>query len=346
MSQLNRLFFILLIVSSSAIVTFGSGNNRAGTAAAAELRIPVGARYLALGGSQIASVNGLEAIYWNPAGLDFSKSNANAMFSYRTYIADMNLDYIAVSGKIGDLGSFGVAFKYLDIGTINVTTMNQPDGTGAQINPNFFVLGLTYSKVLTDRIAVGANFNLINESFDRAQASGFSIDIGVQYRSLFSVPGLDLGLAVKNLGGSMQYGGNATFISAEASSASRGPTFYQFAAAENQLPSELGIGLSYSKALDEQNNLTVSTSYNNNNYSYDDYKVGLEYSYDNTLYLRGGYLFSPQSTTITPNIFEDFTLGAGFNLNKVSGIDISVDYAYIPVKYFDSNHVFSINIGL
>ncbi len=345
MSQLNRLFYMLIIVSFSAIVTFGSGNNRAGTSAAPELRIPVGARYLAMGGSQIAGVTGLEAIYWNPAGVDFSQSSASAMFSYRKYIADMNVGFIAVSGKMGDLGSLGLAFRYLDIGTINVTTMDQPDGTGQQINPSFFVLGLTYSKVLTDRISIGVNFNIINESFDRAEASGFTFDAGVQYRDLFSVPGLDLGIAVKNLGGSMKYGGNATFIQADATSSSRGPTFYQFAAAENQFPSELGLGLSYTRQLDELNNFTVSASYNNNNYAYDDYKIGLEYSYDKTFYVRGGYLFSPQATDNSPNIFEDFTLGAGINLNQVSGLDLSVDYAYVPVKYFESNHVFSLNIG-
>jgi len=345
MSHLKRITFILLILSFSAIETFGGGQNRAGTSGAPELRIPVGARYLAMVGSPIANVTGLEAIYWNPAGVDFSPGSANAIFSYRSYIADMSMNYIAASGRLGDLGSVGISFRSLSIGEINVTTMDQPDGTGQIINPSYFVLGLTYSKKLTDRISVGANFNLINESIDRIGASGFSFDFGVQYRNLFEVPGFDLGVVVKNLGSPIKYDGNALYVNAEIPDALRGPTYYKIDAASAELPSEISIGLSYQRKFDEENWVTVSSAFQNNNYSYDDYKIGLEYTYKDIFYVRGGYLFSPQSTDNTPNIFQNYALGVGVNLKEYSDINLSVDYAYIPVKYFDGNHVFAISLG-
>ncbi len=345
MTKLNKLLLIFLALAFSAVVTFGGGQNRAGTAAAAQLRIPIGARYLGVGGSQIANVSGLDAIFWNPSGVDFNTNAANGMFSHRTYIADMNLNYVAVNGKFGDFGSLGFSFKYLNIGEINVTTMDQPDGTGQVLKPNFFVVGLTYSKTLTDRIAIGLNFNIINEGFGRIEASGFSFDVGLQYRDLFDTKGLDLGIVYKNLGGSMQYEGNATYVQADDPTSSRGPTFYQISVAENPLPSELSIGLSYKAHFDEVNAITLSSAYFNNNYTFDDYKFGLEYSYNDMFFLRGGYLFSPQSTTETPNIFQNYTLGAGFNFKEITGLDLSVDYAFIPVDYFDSNHVFSLNVG-
>ncbi len=345
MTKLNKLLLIFFTMSITAALVFASGQNRAGTSAAAQLRIPIGARYLAVGGSQVANVSGLNAIFWNPSGLDFSQNAANGMFSHRTYIADMNLSYVAVDGKFGDFGSLGFSFKYLNIGEINVTTMDQPDGTGQILKPNFFVVGLTYSKTLTDRIGVGVNFNIINEGFGRIEATGFSFDVGLQYRDLFDTKGLDLGIVYKNLGGSIKYEGNATYIQAEDPTSSRGPTFYQITTAENPLPSELSIGLSYKAAFDELNTITFSSAYFNNNYTYDDYKFGMEYSYDNMFFLRGGYLFSPQSTSKSPNIFQNYTLGAGFNFKEISGIDLSIDYAYVPVKYFESNHVFSLNVG-
>ncbi len=345
MFRLKRLLFILLILSFAAVETFGSGQDRAGTAAAPELRIPVGARYLAMVGAPIATVSGLEAIYWNPAGLDLSTTNANAMFSYRQYIADMNMDFVAVSGRLGSVGTLGLSFRSLNIGNINVTTMDQPDGTGEILSPNYFVLGLTYSKQLTDRVAIGANFNIINESFGRVSGSSFSFDAGVEYRDLFSVSGLAVGVVVKNLGSSMKYSGNALFKMAEDPTSSRGPTYYQIDAASAQLPSEIAIGVSYLKRFDEQNSLSVSGTFQNNNYTYDNYKIGLEYSFENTFYLRGGYLFTPQATSATPDIFQNYSLGAGVNLMKYSGIDLSVDYAYVPVKYFSANNVFSIRIG-
>lgn len=344
MFHLKRVIFILLILGFSGIETFGSGQNRAGTAGAPELRIPVGARYLAMVGSPIASVTGLEALYWNPAGLDFSLTAANALFSYRSYIADMNVNFAAASGRLGDLGSVALSFRSLNIGEINVTTMDQPDGTGQIINPSYFILGLTYSKKLTDRVSIGASFNLINESIDRAGTTGFSFDFGVQYKNLLEVQGLDLGVVIKNLGPSIEYDGNGLYVEAE-SAGDRGPTYLKVDAASAELPSEIGIGLSYQKKFDEENSVIISAAFQNNNYTYDDYKIGAEYSFKNIFYARAGYLYTPQATDDTPNIFENYTVGIGLNLKQFSDIDLSIDYAFVPAKYFDSNHVFAISFG-
>jgi hypothetical protein len=345
MFQMKRIVFILLILCFSVIETFGGGQNRAGTSGAPELRIPVGARYLGMAGSPIANVTGLEAIYWNPAGVDFSPNSANAIFSYRKYIADMTMDYAAASGRLGDFGSVGLSFRSLGVGDINVTTMDQPDGTGEMFSPTYFVLGFTYSKQLTDRISVGANFNLINESIDRVSASAFSFDFGVQYRNMLEVEGLDLGVVIKNLGAPIKFDGNALFVNSVDPIADRGPTYLKIDAASAELPSELSIGLSYKIKFDEENGIIASGTFQNNNYTYDDYKIGAEYSFKDMLYVRAGYVYTPQSTDNTPNIFQNYTLGIGVNLKQISGLDIGVDYAFVPVKYFDSNHVFAISLG-
>ncbi len=345
MYHLKRLLLILLILGFSASEIFGSGQNRAGTAGAPELRIPVGARYLAMSGSAISNVQGLEAIYWNPAGVDLSTTDANAMFSYRQYIADMSMNYAAVSGRLGELGSLGLSFRSLNIGDIPVTTMDQPDGTGQIISPSYFILGLTYSKKLTDRISIGANFNLINESIDRVNATGFSFDFGVEYNNLFDVQGFAVGVVVKNLGPTMTFSGNGTYIQANDQSAQRGPTFYQFSASSADLPSEIGIGLSYKKQFDEQNAVIVAGTFQNNNYTYDDYKIGLEYNFKELLYVRGGYLYTPQSSDASPNVWQNYTLGLGINTKSFSSLNLAVDYAYVPAKYFDANNVFSLSFG-
>ncbi len=347
MSQLNRLLFTLFLLVSWSIVTLGSGTEKAGTAGAAELRIPVGARYLAMGSSQIAAVSGLDAVFWNPAGLDFAQSTANAMFSYRKYFADMSINNVAVSTKFGDLGSIGLSFNSFNIGDIDVTTIDQPDGTGQIVSPTYFVLGLTYSNKITDRIAVGVNFKLVNESFGRVSASGFTVDAGVQYRDLMNVKGLALGIAVKNLGGSLKYDGNGTFISASQTGSDREPTWVKIDAASNPMPSEMSLGVSYKAELDDVNSLIIATTYTNNNYTFDDYKVGMEYSYDDILYLRGGYIYSPLATDDNPNIFGTYSFGAGLNFMKFTNINLSLDYAFVPmaVDYFNENHVFSLRVG-
>ncbi len=344
-STVGLIFTILLTVFLSVNNTFAGGQNRAGTAAAPELRIPVGGQYLALSGSAVAYATGLEAIYWNPAGVYLGEGeNAGALFSFRKYIADMDMSFAAVSGNFGDFGTLAFSFRSLNIGDINVTTMNQPDGTGEVLSPTYFVLGLTYSRLLSDQISIGANFNIINESWSNVSANGFCVDAGVQYRDLFT-PGLSMGIVVKNLGGAMKYEGAGLFIQAADPNSNRGTTFYQISAAAYELPSEFSIGFTYTKPLNEENSLSLSGAFVNNNFAYDDYKFGLEYSYRDLLFIRGGYLFSPQSTDSTPNIFEDYSLGVGLNFQEFSNLDLEVDYAFVPVKYFDSNHTFSIRVN-
>ncbi len=257
----------------------------------------------------------------------------------------MNMNFAAVSGRLGDFGSVAISFRSLNIGEINVTTMDQPDGTGQIINPSYFILGLTYSKLLTDRIAVGVSFNLINETIDRVGTSGFSFDFGVQYKDLFEVPGFAFGVVVKNLGSSLKYEGNALYVEGQSSVGDRGPTFLKVDAASAELPSEFSIGLSYERKFNEENSVTISTTFQNNNYTYDDYKIGLEYSFKDIFYARGGYNYSPQSTDSSPNIFQDYALGVGLNFKQFSDIDLSVDYAYVPAKFFDGNHVFALSFG-
>ncbi len=345
MSYLNKFLFLLTVFICAAGVIFGQGGqDRAGTAAAPELRIPIGAQYLAQGGAPVATATGLEAIYWNPAGVFLKDEDANALFSYRQYIADMNMSYAAVSGNFGDLGTLAISFRDLNIGDINVTTLDQPDGTGEIISPTYFVLGLTYSRLLSDRVSIGATINLLNESWTGVSASGYSFDAGVQYKNLFT-NGLSLGVVVKNLGGALTFGGSGLFVQAQDPNSARGLTFYQISAASFELPSEISLGLSYTRALDEENNISVSGAFVNNNFAFDDYKVGLEYSYKNIAFLRGGYLFSPQSTSDRANIWQDYSLGVGLNFKQFTDMDISLDYAYTPVKYFDANNTFSIRMG-
>ena len=110
MIYLNRLLFIFLIFVFAAVDAFGGGQNRAGTAGAPELRIPVGSRYIGMGGANVSLVSGLEAIYWNPAGLDLSQSDVNAIFSHRQYIADMSMSFVGVSGRFGDVRNYRCCF--------------------------------------------------------------------------------------------------------------------------------------------------------------------------------------------------------------------------------------------
>lgn len=331
---------ILLIASQS----FAGGQNRAGTSAAPHLVIPVGAHYIAMGGSPVANASGIEAIFWNPAGIDRSIKDVNAMFSYRTYIADIGVNYFAVSGRF-NFGTIALSLKSLSIGDIPVTTETAPDGTGEIFNPTYFVLGVSYSRQLTDRISIGVSTNLINESFAQVRSMGISFDAGVQYRSLLAIPKLDIGVTIKNIGPPMKYEGSGLWREANVPGSQRGVTNYKVEPATFELPSVIEIGLTYHLMKVDENELSLSTTFQNNNYAYDEYRIGTEYVYDNKLFVRFGYLLGAASTSDRPHIFQDFTIGTGINFEDVGGTQISFDYAFVPVKYFDNNHVVALKVG-
>jgi len=334
---------VLLILTGAAMAQ----ESRIGTNAASELLVPVGARYIGVGGSSIAAVQGIEAIYWNPAGLSRTTHSANAMFSQMRHISDINVSYVAVSATFSGLGTFGLSIKSLDVGEIIVTTEESPDGTGAIINPQFVTTGLTYSRALSDRVSVGATFNLISESIDRVGASGFAFDAGVQYSNVGQITGLSLGVAVKNLGPAMQYDGTGLFRTSQPNGVDRGSTPLQVVAQKDELPTTLEIGMAYAVPFGTKSKFDLTTMYQDNNFLDDVSRFGVEYSYNETFFLRGGYNLSPDAPKDA--VGEDsyiygLTLGAGFHY-ELPNIAMDFNYAYRDLAFFDGSHVFSIALG-
>jgi len=323
------------------------GERRAGTNAASELLIPIGSRYTAMGGSSIATVTGLEAIYWNPAGLARAERGANAMFSHMRYIADVNVNYLAVSAAFSGLGTLGFSVKALDIGAITVTTEDSPDGTGEIITPQFVTAGLTYSRVLTDRIAVGATVNIISETIDRVGATGIALTVGVQYNDLVAINGLSLGVALKNIGPGIKYGGSGLLRQADPLDVERGSSPYQVVAGTDELPSSLEIGLGYRISMGEKSNLNLTSLYQDNNFDDDATRIGAEYSFDNLLFVRGGYSYAFNAGD-DPAGESRYIFGPAFGAGlhrELGGLDVSLDYAFRQVQFFDSSNVFTLKLG-
>lgn len=343
---MNSIFLRTAVLCLALMLLFSvngiAQEQRIGTNAASELLIPVGARHIALGGASVASVQGVDAIFWNPAGVARSNYTSDVMFSHMTYIADININYAAMALKFGNLGTIGFSIKAMDIGDIIVTSEVAPDGTGELLSPQFIVAGLTYSRALTDRISVGATVNLINETIERVSASGIAFDIGVQYRDLASIDGLSLGVTIKNLGPAMQYGGSGLLISSQIDNVDRGSTPLLIQAQKDELPSYIVIGVSYKMTMGETSNIQFVSTFQDNNFQDDTAQFGAEYSYNDQFFVRGGYSLSPDASD---DVFiYGFTAGAGMHYD-FANIGVTIDYTYRDVDIFDSSNVFSVRLG-
>ncbi len=343
---LKRLAGIVMLSTLLIISAFAGNTNRTGTAGAQELLIPTGASGIALAGSDVAFVSGPDAIFWNPAGLARGGFGTEASFSHESYLAGIGIDYGAVAATFGTVGTFAASFKSIAFGNIPVTTEDNPDGTGATYSPTFMTAALTYSKILSDRISVGANFNFVNETIMSTTASGFALDAGVQYNGLI-IPELKLGVAIKNLGPNMTFSGSNLLRQGTTVGDIRGTQWYDVQAASFELPSQMDVALAYDKKLGETNDVTVYGTFENNNYSSDVYKFGLQYSFNNMLFLRGGYNYAPNApkdqTGQTSEIY-DYTFGAGINYN-LGELNFTLDYAYEHVLLLTSINVFTVRLG-
>ncbi|MCX8010628.1 MAG: PorV/PorQ family protein, partial [Ignavibacteria bacterium] len=301
---------------------------------------------VALNGAYTSGISGIEAIYYNPAGLGVTGNSAEAMFSHMSHIADIGVSYAAVSANFEGFGSLAFSIKSIDFGDIPVTTIENPQGTGATFSPNYVTFGVTYANYLTDRIRVGVNVNVVSEKIVRTSATGVAFDAGVQYNGVAGVEGLKLGVVLKNFGPSMKFSGPDLIRTANDASSLRGNQYYMIDAATFELPSQLILGVAYEQKFAGVYKATISTSFNNNNFANDEYKFAGELSFRDMFYLRGGYSFYASTTA---NIEDDeqniygATFGAGVNVN--AGLDLTFDYAYRSVRYFDPNHVFTIKLG-
>jgi hypothetical protein len=337
---------LVLLLGILSMTGFASNKDRIGTAGAQELLIPVGARGTALGYSSGLFLKGADAIYWNPAGLSRMTRGVEAMFSQMSYIADINVSYGAIGIHAGDFGDLGFTLKSLAFGDIPVTTVDYPDGTGERYSPTYLTFGITYARLLTDRISVGVTANLVSEKILSMSASGLAFDIGIQYQNL-GIQGLMLSVGVKSIGPNMRFGGSNAYINATPEEGNRGQTPYVIEMASFEMPTCLEIGLGYSPKLDEKNYLAVGGAFRNNNYLDDELNFGAEYSYMSTFFVRGGYTFAPQvSKDITgeTSYLYDWTIGAGVHY-EVGGVMLGFDYAYRNVKYFSGNNVFTLMVG-
>jgi opacity protein-like surface antigen len=340
-----RKFFTLILIMWSVSV-FAGDASRKGTTGADELLIPVGARSIATGGAFLSNITGLEALYYNPAGLSQGKGT-EAMFSFTTYLADINVSYFAIGSNLGDFGSLALSVKTLNFGDIPVTTVDNPDGTGSNYSPGYITAGITYAKIITDRVCVGVNAKVINETITDVSATGFAVDFGVQYRFPSN---LSIGATVKNIGTNMSFSGNSLQFTTGLPGSNLGSPSANFdvPTEEFQLPSYFELSSAYDYNLNEENKLMVGAAFRNNNVTDDEMRLGLEYGFRNMFFVRGGYSTSIQGTSgPVSNINNGFTFGAGVNYSFADGMYFVLDYSFQQVKEFPNpNHTFSIKLSM
>jgi len=341
----SALIFTLLLGS----FTFAGDRSKYGTSAAPELLIPVGSRGTSLSGSMISSISGVDAMYWNPAGLSLMNNRTEVLASHMKYIADININYVAGAVDLGGMGVLGASLKSLSFGDELVTTLESPMGTGETWSPTYLTTSVSYARKMSDKILFGATVKVIYEQILTVSSTGFAFDFGLQY--LAGKSGLKFGVALKNFGPSMTFDGSGLDAYYEPYGTPTGstPEPRRITLQSFSLPTTLEIGLSYDVPVGKKNNVQLSTTFQNNNFSSDEYRVGLEYNYNNYVFLRGAYAFMPDYkaedglTKKDQNLFgPSFVVGLAYPFGSVK---LGLDYSYRMTEKFQPNQWFSFTMG-
>ena len=157
------------------------------------LNIGAGARGLAMGNAQVASVNDASAGYWNPAGLTGVKDVPNIALMHAEYFSGIaKYEYASLAIPVQDnkrtLGFSLLRFAVDDIP--NTLFLVEPDGSINYNNVQAFSSAdyaflFSFAQKIKDeddkKISVGANAKVIYRKVGHfAIAWGFGLDAGIQ----------------------------------------------------------------------------------------------------------------------------------------------------------------------
>jgi len=285
--------------------------NRPGSTDAQFLKIGVSARGTGMADAYLASVEGAEATYYNPAAMPWIR-NRDVVFTHTTWFAGINHEFAAATQNFDDIGSFGLSVTALYTDEMKVRTPLQPEGTGETFYVGNYRFGLSYSRFLTDRVTFGLTFSYLNMKLYREfTADAFSLDIAVMYVSDFR--GFRFALAIADFGSNIQYVNESYPL----------PTNFQFGMAMNAIDG------------DDQK-LLVSMAAVKPNEGEPQAQLGAEWNYQKMFFVRGGYRLNYSIATWSAGAGAAFTL---------EGLGLRADYSYSDYKTLGGSHRIGIGVS-
>jgi len=353
MKNFYRYLAALTILTAILFNTSGvqAGNkDRSGQAGAPELLINPWAGSAGWGGVNTSNVRGVESMFCNIAGLAFV-NKLELGFSQTSWLkgSGVGISNFGLGVRAGETGVIGLSVFSMNFGDLDVTTTDQPDGTGATFKPSLLNFALSYAKTFSNSIYAGLTIRVISESIPDASAQGISIDAGVMY-----VAGArdqaKFGISLRNLGPTMKFTGDGFSIKAFFQGNDNSISVFQ-RSESFELPTQLRIGASYDFLIGEINRLTASGNFTSNSFCKDQFGLGLEYCLKDIFMLRAGYNYEDGITAGVDdpnrtNAYKGLSMGATVEvpLSKKSELKLGIDYAYQTTDNFSGTQVIGIRL--
>jgi hypothetical protein len=329
-------------MNTTASAQFDEGTRdvtKRGTTAADFLRIPVGARATGMGNAFTALVNDATSIYWNPGGLA-QVQGSTFTAEYAEWLGGIDFNYAALVLPTG-FGTIGVGVTSMRTPEMEVTTIDQQDGTGETFDVASYAFALSYAKALTDRFSIGGTAKLVNERIWNSTASGIALDIGTVFETPFR--GIRLGASITNFGTKMQMSGDDLLVIVDIDPNNRGnneSNRAELRTDEFDLPLTMRIGLAGEVFQTTSSRLTLAVDALSPNNSEQYINLGAELGLlGDLIMIRGGY-----SELFLEDAVRSFSLGGGLRYD-FAPLNVALDYAFEAQEFFGGVNRFTFAIG-
>ncbi len=328
---------ILILILTVTLVFSGDELSKVGTTMAQFLKVGVSGRGTALGDAYVAGVNDPTAMAWNPAGMQQIGKRAFAL-SHTQLFADITLNYAGLVIPVTPHQSLGISVIYLNSGNIDLTTIEEPEGTGETFTATDAAIGVSYSRRLTERFVLGLTVKYIQEKLYHEKASTFAFDIGSQFDT--GIYGMRLGMALQNFGGKMKLDGpdlDMPLTDPETGYENKSGARMQTLEWPIPLLFKMGImmdlvGKNSEIMKSAKNRFSIALEANDPIDHYLRFNFGAEYEWNGMFALRAGYKLNYDEAS--------FTAGAGFKVN-MGGTLLQLDYSFNDYGLLDYVHQYS-----
>jgi hypothetical protein len=325
------------------------------------LAIGVGARALSMSNSNIAIVNDVTSGYWNPAGLTKVPSGLQLSLMHSEYFAGIaKYDYGAIAAQIDPKSTAAFSFIRFGVDDIpNTTELIDAEGnidydritTFSAADYAFILSYARKSKIVG--LDYGANVKVIYRKVGKfAHSWGFGLDIGLQYEikkwhfgamardvtSTFNAWNYSLDDATKEV--FTRTGNEIPKNSVEYTlprlnlGASR---FFDFGKKFSAL-----VDLDFDMTFDGKRNVLIKSD----PISIDPH-IGVEFGYNNIVFLRGGVGNIQKETNIDGKKRTSFqpNIGLGIVIKKIVAIDYALtDVGNASIALY--SNVFSLKVNI
>ena len=319
------MIFIVTILSFDQMTAqLDRNTTKVGSTVAQFLKIPAGARSIAMGGGAVAMDGDVYSIYYNPGALARMNTPGEATFNHSEWLADMNYNFAAAGLTVEGVGTIGLSVTSLQSPQEIVRTEINPEGDGRQWSYSALSMGLSFARTLTDRFALGMTFKYIREGIWDMSAQGFAVDVGTIYTTSFN--GLKIGMSITNFGSKMRLDGyDISFNNFPTGSLGQGPQNIesQYKTEEYDIPLTFRIGMSMDAYRDEniRSTIVVDATHPNDNSEY--INSGIEFAFNESVFGRVGY-----RSLFMNNTEQGLTWGAGVQYAFGGTSSVKVDYAF------------------